>query len=229
MRTRHQRESHTLTHSLQRELDVLSEPAANGTLFSEHSPALQPLRPFAEEGAAPLGASKPVLAFPLDHRVRDLLAHQLCRWVVAAPTQSLARQRRQLCLLAWLSCEEPLSQRYIRTRETDARGQRNLVAAAIALIQLAWAWSTVVRRMQQLALEALRPARLIERLDASLSGAEPGHDPRKRHPALELDSVHRHVFAPADLVDLPSTLPPPDDCDLPAHSRQSGDILHNFA
>ena len=161
---------------------------------------LQELRAYL--GLSPFGLS--------DFRflVRGLtdLAMQTDKGLVLAAQALETLRQRQIILPALTVVERACAEAVTRANRRIYRTLTEPLAAAVALIQLACALAHhVVRRSAAArALEALGPACLLDRLGALLFRTEAAHELRQRHPLLELDSVHRHVLAPA--LCLPSTL-----------------------
>ena len=192
-RSRHQRRLRPLAHRLQREaahrreLDLLRMPLVidRDRRHERHLVLRTPTRLAAAALSAKVGivklhrAVESVLVLSLGHRVHDLLVHQPRRRVAHAHLP-LERQRRQPCLglAEQVDRQEPRLQWQLGAGEQAARGQRGLVAAAVALEQLARpvAHHVVRRTAAARALEALRPTRLLDGLGALLFRAEAGHE-----------------------------------------------------
>lgn len=141
------------------------------------------------------GAAEAMGTVLLGHGPVDLLVHQPGRGVAHAEL-TLECQGRQpgLGLADQVDGEKPDRQWQLGVLHEAACGQRRLVAAAVALEQLARAVAddVVVKVIAARTPEAVRPTRLLDCLGALRLSAEAVQELGNRHAVLELNLVQGH-------------------------------------
>ena len=144
-------------------------------------------------------ASQRLQRITLGHGGHQLVMHQPGGAVGC--TQVLHESQRQqtgLVLADEVDGQEPSTQRQLGAVKHSTSGQRRLMAAALALEQpaRAVAHDVVLCAIPARAAKPIRPAHHSERRSALVFAAVAGEELRRRHPRLELDSVHRHGWPP---------------------------------
>ena len=142
-------------------------------------------------------ASEPVLPFALRHGIADLVLQRPSGGVAHAEV-ALEGQRGQagLGLAEQVDRQEPGAQRQLGVLEQATHRERGLVAAGLALKQLARAVTDdpVLGGITARTTKPAGPACSLDRLGALIFSAEPLDELRQRHATLKLDGVHCHAL-----------------------------------